>query len=220
LTEMIVIDAGRPDLTDHARRVAEAELDLRRVCRARQTLARLPAAAQKSYRLVRSPNLKLLLALARRLNRRKEPSVEEFNQTAVAAVGHPMLLQLSRPRQMSSSKDTSVAQLPGASLRSAISTPRDSLRQTWTATRNSGHRIQFLALTDSKSRRVRRKTHLEKPHIGAPKVSRVRLAVNCRAGRDRTRLTVSKDFDRWAQLRTLPKFKRGRQRLDADGGPP
>ncbi len=89
LAEMIVIDAGRPDLTDHARRIAEAELDLRRVCPARQTLARLPAAAQTSYRLVLSPNLKLLLTLARRLSRRKEPSAEEFNQTAVAAGWSP-----------------------------------------------------------------------------------------------------------------------------------
>jgi hypothetical protein len=80
-----VVDSGRPDLVDYARRVAEAEIDLRQVRRARLTLARLPTAASTSYRLVKSPNTKLLWAVVRRLNRRKEPSIDELNRSAFAA---------------------------------------------------------------------------------------------------------------------------------------
>ena len=59
IAHAIVVEAGRPDLIEYARRIAEAEIDLRRVQRARETLARLPAAAATSYRLVESPNSKL-----------------------------------------------------------------------------------------------------------------------------------------------------------------
>jgi hypothetical protein len=48
LAQVMVVEAGRPDLIDYARRVAEAEIDLRRVRHARQTLARLPTAATTS----------------------------------------------------------------------------------------------------------------------------------------------------------------------------
>ena len=58
IAHAIVVEAGRPDLIEYARRVAEAEIDLRRVRRARETLARLPTAAATSYRLVRVPQLK------------------------------------------------------------------------------------------------------------------------------------------------------------------
>jgi hypothetical protein len=57
----IMGEADRPDLIDYARRVAEAEIDLQRVRRAGQTLARLPTAAATSYRLVDSPNNLLTL---------------------------------------------------------------------------------------------------------------------------------------------------------------
>jgi hypothetical protein len=85
LAQAIVAESGRPDLIDYARRVAEAEIDLRRVRRARDTLARLPAAASTSYRLVKSPNTELLWAVVRRLSRRKAPSVDELNRAAFAA---------------------------------------------------------------------------------------------------------------------------------------
>ena len=88
LAQAIVGDAGRPDLIDYAQRVAEAEIDLRRVRRARQTLARLPTAAATSYRLVDSPNMRLLDAAARRLNRRKESSFEELIEMVGAGWVH------------------------------------------------------------------------------------------------------------------------------------
>ena len=85
IAHAIVAEAGRPDLIEYARRVAEAEVDLRRVRRAREMLARLPAAAATSYRLVESPNSKLLLAIVRRLNRRKKSSFKELTEMVVAA---------------------------------------------------------------------------------------------------------------------------------------
>ena len=85
IAHAIIVEAGRPDLIEYARRVAEAEIDLRRVRRARETLARLPTAAATSYRLVKSPNSKLLMAVVRRLNRRKKSSFEELTKMVVAA---------------------------------------------------------------------------------------------------------------------------------------
>jgi hypothetical protein len=81
----IVVEAGRPDLIEYARRVAEAETDLRRVRRARETLERFPTAAATSYRLVESPNSKLLMALVRHLNRREKSSFEELTEMDIAA---------------------------------------------------------------------------------------------------------------------------------------
>ena len=85
LVEAIVVEAGRQDLIEYARRIAEAEIDLRRVRRARQILARLPAAAATSYRLVESRNSKLFMAAVRRLNRRKKTSLEELTRIVFAA---------------------------------------------------------------------------------------------------------------------------------------
>jgi hypothetical protein len=85
IAHAVVVEAGRPDLIENARRVAEAEIDLRRVRRARETLARLPTAAATSYRLVESPNSKLFMAVVRRLNRRKKSSFEELTELVVAA---------------------------------------------------------------------------------------------------------------------------------------
>ena len=86
LVEAVVVEAGRQDLIEYARRIAEAEIDLRRVRRARQVLARLPAVAATSYRLVESRNSKLFMAAARRLNRRrKKSSLEELTQIVFAA---------------------------------------------------------------------------------------------------------------------------------------
>jgi hypothetical protein len=85
LTQAIIVEAGRQDLIEYARRIAEAEIDLRRVRRARQILARLPAVAATSYRLVESRNSKLFMAAVRRLNRRKKSSLEELTQMVLAA---------------------------------------------------------------------------------------------------------------------------------------
>jgi hypothetical protein len=85
LAQAIVGESGRPDLIDYARRVAEAEIDVQRVRRARQTLARLPTAAATSYRLVESPNSKLFMVVVRRLNRREDSSFEELKQSVFAA---------------------------------------------------------------------------------------------------------------------------------------
>ena len=86
LVEAIVVEVGRQDLIEYARRIAEAEIDLRRVRRARQLLARLPAVAATSYRLVESRNSKLFRAAVRRLNRRrKKSSLDELTQIVFAA---------------------------------------------------------------------------------------------------------------------------------------
>jgi hypothetical protein len=87
LAQAIVVEAARPDLIDYARRVAEAEVDLRRVRRARQVLAQLPIAAATSFRLVKSPNSKLFTAAVRRLNRPKKSSSIEVLAQMVRAVG-------------------------------------------------------------------------------------------------------------------------------------
>jgi hypothetical protein len=85
IAHAIVVEAGRPDLVEYARRIAEAEIDLRRIRRARESLARLPTAAATSYRLVESPNSKLFMAAVRRLNRRKKSSFEELTKMVFAA---------------------------------------------------------------------------------------------------------------------------------------
>ena len=86
LVEATVVEVGRQDLIEYARRIAEAEIDLRRVRRARQLLARLPAVAATSYRLVESRNSKLIMAAVRRLNRRrKKSSLDELTQMVLAA---------------------------------------------------------------------------------------------------------------------------------------
>jgi hypothetical protein len=86
LAQAIVDHAGRQDLIGYARRIAEAEIHLRRVRRAREILARLPAVAATSYRLVESRNSKLFMATLQRLNRRKkESSMEELAEIVFAA---------------------------------------------------------------------------------------------------------------------------------------
>jgi hypothetical protein len=72
--------AGREagsDLMALARRIAEAELDLRRVGRARRLLAQLPE-TPAYFRLVESPNSKLFMAAVRRAYRRKNASIVDL----------------------------------------------------------------------------------------------------------------------------------------------
>jgi hypothetical protein len=78
LARAIADEAGRPDLIELARRIAEAELDLRRIRRARATLMRLPAALSTSFRMAPSPNSKLLFTALRLENRRKESSIDDL----------------------------------------------------------------------------------------------------------------------------------------------
>jgi hypothetical protein len=80
LARAIAGDAGKQaesDLMALARRIAEAELDLRRVLRARRLLAQLPE-APTYFRLVASPNSKLFVAAVRRANRRKKASMDDL----------------------------------------------------------------------------------------------------------------------------------------------
>jgi hypothetical protein len=65
------------DLMALARRIAEAELDVRLVGRARRLLAQLPE-APANFRLVASPNSKLFVATVGRANRRKNASMDDL----------------------------------------------------------------------------------------------------------------------------------------------
>jgi hypothetical protein len=65
------------DLMALARRIAEAELDVRRVGRASRLLAKLPE-TPAYFRLVESLNSKLFMAAMRRANRRKNASMNDF----------------------------------------------------------------------------------------------------------------------------------------------
>jgi hypothetical protein len=76
MARAIADEAERPDLIEHARRIAEAELDLRRIRRARVTLMKLPSVLSTSFRMVESANSKLLLAALRIENRQKETSLD------------------------------------------------------------------------------------------------------------------------------------------------
>jgi hypothetical protein len=82
LVRAIAGDAGKQaesesDLVALARRIAEAELDLRRILRARQLLDQLPE-VPAGFKLVASPNSKLFMAAVRRANRRKNASMNDF----------------------------------------------------------------------------------------------------------------------------------------------
>lgn len=59
MARAIVDEAGRPDLIEFARRVAEAEVDLRRIRSARATRAKLPDMIVTSFRWVASPSARL-----------------------------------------------------------------------------------------------------------------------------------------------------------------
>jgi hypothetical protein len=78
LARAIAEEAGGPDLIEFARRIAEAELDLRHIRRARLTLAKLPSVMSTSFRLAASTNSKLLVSALRLENRRKESSIDDL----------------------------------------------------------------------------------------------------------------------------------------------
>jgi hypothetical protein len=79
LASAIVDEAGRPDPIEFARRVAEAEIDLRRIQRARVTRAKLPDLINLSFKFVPSPNRKLFMKEVRRETRHKKISMERLN---------------------------------------------------------------------------------------------------------------------------------------------
>jgi hypothetical protein len=75
------IAGARSDLMDLARRIAEADLELRRIWRARLLLAKIPRPPKFLPRMVESPNSKLFMWAVRRLSRRKElPSMDDLTQ--------------------------------------------------------------------------------------------------------------------------------------------
>jgi hypothetical protein len=78
LARAIVDDAGRADLFELARRVAEAELDLRRIRRARVTLAKLSSEISKSLPPAASPNPKPSKKAGGDKNQRKPSSLAEM----------------------------------------------------------------------------------------------------------------------------------------------
>jgi hypothetical protein len=78
IARAITDEAGRSDLIEPARRIAEAELDLRRIRRARVTLLRLPSVLSTSFRMVESNNSKLFVRALRLENQRKESSIDDL----------------------------------------------------------------------------------------------------------------------------------------------
>ncbi len=78
MASAIVDEAGRPDLIEFARQVAEAEMDLRRIRRARVTRSKLPDMIVTSFRWVTSPNKKLFMKAVSYETRRKEFSIERL----------------------------------------------------------------------------------------------------------------------------------------------
>jgi hypothetical protein len=78
LARAIADEAGRPDLVGLARRIAEAEMDLRRIRRSRATLAKIPGSDVPPVSKVRSQNSRSFLSNILRLLRRKVPTVEDI----------------------------------------------------------------------------------------------------------------------------------------------
>jgi hypothetical protein len=74
------IAGTRSDLKDLALRIAEAELELRRIWQARLSLAKFPCPPKYIPKMVESPNSKLFMQAVRRLNRRKEASMQDLSQ--------------------------------------------------------------------------------------------------------------------------------------------
>ena len=77
LARAIADEAGRRDLVGLARRIAEAEMDLRRIWRSRPTLAKIPGSDVPPLSKVRSQNSRLFSTTIRRLLRREVPTVED-----------------------------------------------------------------------------------------------------------------------------------------------
>ena len=89
LARAIADEAGRPDLVGLARRIADAEMDLRRIRRSRATLAKIPGSDVPPLRKVRSRNSRLSSSIIRRLLRRTAPAVEDLTLQLYSAGFNP-----------------------------------------------------------------------------------------------------------------------------------
>jgi hypothetical protein len=105
LARAIADEAGRPDLLGLALAIAESEVDLRRIRRARAISEGAPAL--HCVKTVESPNSKLFIKTVRRANRRKEASLQILAEMLAKAgwdpdapdlVQVPIALKASRPR--------------------------------------------------------------------------------------------------------------------------
>jgi hypothetical protein len=101
LARAISDEAGRRDLIEFARRIAEAELDLRRIRRARVTLAKLPSVTSTSIRSVATPNTKRSEMAARHENQRNQSSLADLVlrlQGLISKIDAPDRVEASRRR--------------------------------------------------------------------------------------------------------------------------
>jgi hypothetical protein len=78
LAAAIANEAGRPDLIEFARRIAETEVDVRRIRSARAMLEKIPPVSPTFYRMAKSPNERLFKTALRQENRRKQTSMKDF----------------------------------------------------------------------------------------------------------------------------------------------
>lgn len=90
LADAIVGDVGRPDLRIYAERIAEAEIDLRRIRHARERWRVAPPVRYRT-KVVWSDNSMLLSKAACRLMRRKEYTFEMIAPAAIAMGWSPIL---------------------------------------------------------------------------------------------------------------------------------
>jgi hypothetical protein len=72
------IAGARSDLMDLARRIAEAELELRRIWHARRQLAKIPRLPRFLPKKIKTRNFKVFIQAVRRANRRKKASWEDL----------------------------------------------------------------------------------------------------------------------------------------------
>ena len=84
LAHAIAEEAGRPDLMEFARRIAEAEVDLRRIRRSRETLAKLPPVIFAPFRMVQSPNRILFTRALQYEYQRKQSSFSDLSRRVYA----------------------------------------------------------------------------------------------------------------------------------------
>jgi len=84
LARAIAEEAGRLDLIEFARRIAEAEVDLRRIRRSRETLAKLPPVIFAPFRMVQSPNRILFTRALQYEYQRKQSSFSDLSRRVYA----------------------------------------------------------------------------------------------------------------------------------------
>jgi hypothetical protein len=80
IARAIADEAERPDLIEFARRIAEAEVDLRRIRRSRETLAKFPPVIFAPFRTVHSPDWRLFTRALQYEYQRKQGSFEDLKR--------------------------------------------------------------------------------------------------------------------------------------------